>query len=160
MNCLHNGFLVLHPRHKLQYFKNAGWEQDWIDTAKGIVRSVFDRSYAPRSSDRIEVDKPESAQARKVRPVTLCPGKRPLVPQQSRNIFDDLPSLNAPNPDNLGDELDRYLNTDQEHTADVLMWWYDHSAAFPRLSRMALDYLSIPGTHAFDRSPAHTNCNT
>ncbi|KAF8549901.1 hypothetical protein OG21DRAFT_1382778, partial [Imleria badia] len=25
--------MVLHPRHKLQYFKNANWEQEWIDTA-------------------------------------------------------------------------------------------------------------------------------
>ena len=25
--------LVLHPCHKLHYFKKAGWEDDWIDTA-------------------------------------------------------------------------------------------------------------------------------
>ena len=25
------------------------------------------------------------------------------------------------------------------------MWWYERSEAFPRLSRMARDYLSIPG---------------
>jgi hypothetical protein len=25
--------LVLHPRHKLHYFKKAGWEDDWIETA-------------------------------------------------------------------------------------------------------------------------------
>jgi hypothetical protein len=36
-------FLVLHPRHKL---KNAGWEEDWIDTAHQMVRDEFDRTYA------------------------------------------------------------------------------------------------------------------
>ena len=38
-------FLVLHPRHKLKYFENAGWEEDWIDTARQIVRDEFDRTY-------------------------------------------------------------------------------------------------------------------
>ena len=38
--------LVLHPSHKTTYFTLAGWDQDWIDTAKGIVRAEFDRAYA------------------------------------------------------------------------------------------------------------------
>ncbi|KAF8225689.1 hypothetical protein L208DRAFT_1305354 [Tricholoma matsutake] len=29
--------MVLHPRHKLLYFKSAKWEQEWIDTAKELV---------------------------------------------------------------------------------------------------------------------------
>lgn len=37
---------MLHPRHKLAYFKAAGWQQDWIDTAEELVRSEFKRSYA------------------------------------------------------------------------------------------------------------------
>ena len=37
---------VLHPRHKLTYFKDAGWEPDWIDTAEGIVHTEFKQSYA------------------------------------------------------------------------------------------------------------------
>ena len=39
-------FLVLHPRHKLHYFKTAGWEDDWIETARVIVHAEFDRIYA------------------------------------------------------------------------------------------------------------------
>jgi hypothetical protein len=41
-----DAFLVLHPRHKLLYFKNAGWEDDWVNTARDIVREEFDRTYA------------------------------------------------------------------------------------------------------------------
>jgi hypothetical protein len=41
-----DSFSVLHPRHKLQYFTNAGWEDSWIDTARTIVRNEFDRTYA------------------------------------------------------------------------------------------------------------------
>jgi len=37
---------VLHPRHKLHYFKTAGWEDDWIETAHTIVHEEFDRTYA------------------------------------------------------------------------------------------------------------------
>jgi len=29
--------LVLHPRHKLNYFKNAKWEDDWIEAARQLV---------------------------------------------------------------------------------------------------------------------------
>jgi len=38
--------LVLHPRHKFQYFKNAGWEEAWITTAQSIVRDEYDHTYA------------------------------------------------------------------------------------------------------------------
>ena len=37
---------VLHPRHKLAYFKSACWEDTWIDAAERIVRAEFNRSYA------------------------------------------------------------------------------------------------------------------
>ena len=39
-------YLVLHPRHKLEYFKKHNWEESWIQTAHEIVREEFDRSYA------------------------------------------------------------------------------------------------------------------
>ena len=38
--------LVLHPRHKLQYFEKAGWEESWIKTSREIVRTEFDQTYA------------------------------------------------------------------------------------------------------------------
>jgi hypothetical protein len=60
-------------------------------------------------------------------------------------MFDDLPSLSAPSSSELRDELDRYLSTDPEQVSDVCAWWYEHRAAYPRLHRMALDYLTIPG---------------
>jgi hypothetical protein len=41
-----DSFSVLHPRHKLQYFKKAGWQDSWIETAYTIVRDEFYRTYA------------------------------------------------------------------------------------------------------------------
>ena len=37
---------VLHPRHKLHYFKVAGWEEEWVEAAHVIVREEFDCTYA------------------------------------------------------------------------------------------------------------------
>src|SRR6267154_761119 len=42
---------VLHPCHKLTYFKHAKWEDDWIETAEALVRSEFARSYDAVSMD-------------------------------------------------------------------------------------------------------------
>ena len=44
---------VLHPHHKLNYFKKAKWEDGWIKAAKQLVRAEFDLSYRrlPNSQD-------------------------------------------------------------------------------------------------------------
>ena len=38
--------VVLHPSHKLAYFAQAGWPDEWRATAEGIVRAEFERAYA------------------------------------------------------------------------------------------------------------------
>lgn len=61
---------VLHPRHKLRYFESARWPTDWINTAQGILREEFERSYArPSSSDEDsdEVDRRPPSKRQKVR---------------------------------------------------------------------------------------------
>lgn len=62
----------------------------------------------------------------------------------SKNIFDNLPDL-ALASSVKRDELDRYLLAEVEDVKDGLMWWFERRSTFPRLSRMARDYLSIPG---------------
>ncbi|KAG1726197.1 uncharacterized protein EDB91DRAFT_1009486, partial [Suillus paluster] len=37
--------MVLHLHHKLSYFKLAGWEDDWINTAEALVHDEFEWSY-------------------------------------------------------------------------------------------------------------------
>jgi hypothetical protein len=46
-------------------------------------------------------------------------------------------------------EIDEYLRLPVENVADPLKWWYDNRRVYPNLSRMALDYLSIPGTYFY-----------
>ena len=45
----------------------------------------------------------------------------------------------------LKDELTQYLKCPVENIKDAFAWWVKNRAVYPRLSRMALDYLSIPG---------------
>ncbi len=44
-------FSVLHPCHKLKYFKKCNWEEAWVDVAHDIVRKKFSWSYAPLEDD-------------------------------------------------------------------------------------------------------------
>jgi hypothetical protein len=36
---------VLHPKYKLEYFEEAGWEDDWIETAEELVHDRFASHY-------------------------------------------------------------------------------------------------------------------
>ncbi|GBE82247.1 hypothetical protein SCP_0406310 [Sparassis crispa] len=42
--------------------------------------------------------------------------------------------------------MDEYLARPVENVSDPLKWWSDNHRAYPKLSRMVLDYLSIPAT--------------
>ncbi len=45
-------------------------------------------------------------------------------------------------------ELDDYLTSPREAVnGDPLAWWWEHRRTYPKLSRMALDYLSVPGEY-------------
>ncbi|KAG2741588.1 hypothetical protein P692DRAFT_201677760, partial [Suillus brevipes Sb2] len=37
--------MVLHPQHRLSYFKAAHWPDKWIQTVDQLVRREFKRSY-------------------------------------------------------------------------------------------------------------------
>ena len=51
-------------------------------------------------------------------------------------------------------ELDHYLKSARvKDVSDPLKWWFDNRGSYPRLSRMARDFLTIPGKFFF--SPAN-----
>jgi hypothetical protein len=67
---------------------------------------------------------------------------------ESSNIFDWLLAL--AHVKTSGDELETYLDADIEDIADPIAWWHGHHKTYPHLSRMALDYLMIPGMFCFN----------
>ena len=123
-----------------------GWKTEWITAAEEIVREEFKRSYADRAVDDSVVEIPPPAVDKKVSTKIFAFLYHDLTQTKTINIFDNLPSLLAPGRSELHDELARYLSTDTEQVNDVLLWWHEKKATFPCLSRMALDYLTIPGT--------------
>lgn len=64
---------MLHPRHKLQYFKSAGWEEEWVRTAENLVREEFEGKYAASAindsanTDAESVDSAKEVSVSKVR---------------------------------------------------------------------------------------------
>lgn len=46
------------------------------------------------------------------------------------------------------DELESYLAAGTvKNVQNALLWWHEHADVYPRLSRMATDYLTIPGKY-------------
>jgi hypothetical protein len=59
------------------------------------------------------------------------------------NWLEDIP---IPEAIQDADELQEYLAQPPERTrVNPLRWWWDKHQTWPNLSRMALDYLCIPG---------------
>ncbi|SRR5260221_10888609 len=49
-----NHFIILHPCHKLHYFRTAGWENTWIETVQNIVHKESDRTYMFMDIDTVD----------------------------------------------------------------------------------------------------------
>jgi len=75
-----------------------------------------------------------------------CQGSTGDLPP-SDNIFEDLLACSSSAPVNkeLQSELARYLSTGPEDVKNALIWWAEMQAVYPCLSRMARNYLCIPG---------------
>jgi hypothetical protein len=122
--------MVLHPRHKLAYFKNANWESEWIDTAEALICEEFTRSYSMMDDDDAIIEITDES----------------IKGNKSGNIFDNMTALAPPRADQLRSEIDCYLSVDIEQTDDAVRWWHERRAIYPKLSCMAIDYLTIPAT--------------
>jgi hypothetical protein len=117
--------MVLHPGMKLEYFKRAEWEADWIEQAESLVRDEYMSSYQAKSN------------ATQAAPV--------VTGDPSNNNFADFGNLSVTTAPR-SNELDDYLRLTVENVADPLVWWHNNRFVYPMLHRMALDYLSAPAT--------------
>ena len=135
--------MILHPSHKLQYFKNAEWEQEWVDIAVELVKNEFIENYS-HIKDQIEGPAADDAkESKKVRDHTALANYH-SYPQSSKNMFDNLLHANSTEPVQQ-DEVQQYLEAKTEVVDDPIKWWQARRDIYPCLSRMALDYLIIPG---------------
>jgi hypothetical protein len=114
--------MVLHPGMKLEYFRQHKWLDEWIEQAENMVREEYIGSYEKKNGEAAD---------RKAKSVT----------EDAVMVFGDL-SVTAARVS----EIDDYLRLPVEPVSDPLKWWNDNCHMYPSLSRMALDYLSVPGT--------------
>lgn len=73
--------IVLHPGHKLEYFRDNDWDEEWIDAAKEITRKEYERKYA----GHVKPDGPRTASgaastSAQVRPLLVHAWYTKLIP--------------------------------------------------------------------------------
>ncbi|KIJ21099.1 hypothetical protein PAXINDRAFT_6879 [Paxillus involutus ATCC 200175] len=111
--------MILHPHHKLEYFKVASWEKEWIQMAQDMVWDEYEWSYASHTH--------------------INPGAQKTIAttnvkeDKDSNIFDNLPALKKPKTAPLQSKLDAYLNTPIEDVDNVLKWWLRQVKTYPHL---------------------------
>ena len=140
-------FLVLHPKHKSSYFIKAGWPSDWIRTAEGLLCSQYQNYYQPNQSDGLE--RPSvSVQLHYqhlIKTATLIILTNEQASSSQKDYFEELDSYSSTA---IGDPIDEWLSTPAlTNVNDGLSWWTAMDQTAHSLARMALDFLSAPGTY-------------
>jgi hypothetical protein len=115
------------------YFKTAGWEEDWIKTAREMVCDIFKQSYKQEAHNSEEEGPTLAISSTALKVYAYCsPWNNADIFRQissgPKNVFDNLPSLSTPTQKELQNKLDWYFSTDPERINDVLAWWYKHWA--------------------------------
>ncbi|OJT13075.1 Zinc finger BED domain-containing protein 4 [Trametes pubescens] len=137
--------MILHPRYKLQYFRDADWEEDWITEALKLVRDEWTTNYKPQQA---AADAQVASQAKGKGRAGPGTGRRSA--QQSQQSTTDLfASISgAAAKAAKQDLLEAYLEEPPQPTVqDPLHYWNVilQTTRSP-LAQMALDFLSIPAT--------------
>ncbi|KNE97896.1 hypothetical protein PSTG_08769, partial [Puccinia striiformis f. sp. tritici PST-78] len=124
--------MVLHPSFKDEYFKIAGWEEEWIAEALQLTREMFNTYYKPLPT---------------APPLT---NPRKATKPKTGNIA-QLGAALAARGNLMNDPLENWLASglllDDGSPIDALKWWIQQKRAgntHGGLLQMALDVLSSP----------------
>jgi hypothetical protein len=136
---------VLHPGLKLEYFRSQEWEEEWIDLAENLTREEYIERY-----ENLDVPEEEPEEEAMVRPV-ICRVNIFYynLLQESDDPLGEFGNVSVTKKAFRRNELEEYLALPVENVRDPLKWWYENRRAYPILSRMGLDYLSIPGMFVY-----------
>ena len=141
-------YLVLHPKHKLKYFEKQDWDKNWIKTAEDIVWEEFKRHYEEYIPHKQPAKTSQSSKKKVSKYIIFILFFDSKSSQSWNDDTDDSESSSSSSSDeeDFVEELDRYLLSGHiKKVKDPLQWWNDNQGSYPRLSRMAKDYLTIPG---------------
>jgi hypothetical protein len=129
--------IVMHPKYKCQYFKDQHWPEEWINTAKALMREHYNKFYADTRT---------------------TPSATPASAASSSSQADDDDPFSQLDEDNgsPGDAnaLELWMDSAKErgNTDDPIVFWLMRSSPgkgkgvlSDPLARMAIDLLTTPG---------------
>jgi hypothetical protein len=135
--------LALHPAYRWGWFEQA-WvhKPDWIRSAKRIVQEVWDESYRDFH-------------------IVVASNDEPVAKRQKQyyNAFEehceqsriDSIQVEPLDDDPFGDEYERWQSSHEstdKTVRDPIAYWHEKRLQYPRLSRMALDFVTIQSMSA------------
>lgn len=123
---------ILDPRYKMKAYKRLNWAQEYMDIAKEFI------------TDAVKETSVSNAKELRNRTESVPSDDRP-----SSRMSMILAELDEDCTEEPTDELSLYLSEPvlkKASTDDVLNYWKSSSSRFPRLAKLASDYLSIPCT--------------
>ncbi len=117
---------MLHPQYKTQYFTEQEWWEDWITTARGILRNEWNGHYKPEALSVPMQPVPAPTAAKKAELFTALSKRHMTAPK--------------------GTEMETYIHEEplmSEFTDDPIKYWSAKSS--DPFAKLALDFLSAPG---------------
>ncbi len=121
---------MLHPQFKTKYFSDANWKEDWISTAKNLLRNEWKDYYKPAE-----------------RTAENNTARRPPPPRDDAGDDEDMFAvLHARRKAPKTTELEAFIRDDpviSEFTENPVKYWY--AKREDPFARMALDFVSAPG---------------
>lgn len=118
--------VLLHPSRRLRYLQQH-WPAHWCDNAEKQARRLWQAEYQSQTPDLFQEEVTVESECFADQPTEL-------------ELYERTAFL-APE----GDEFDRFISQPQSAVTDAIKWWLEPTQQrdYPRLSRMAVDVLSI-----------------
>ena len=89
---------MLHPSHKLEYFKRFRWPTGWQATARELLREEYERAYSGRTASDSEGEDGEPGDQDDDDDAPHAPSARSSLREvaSDEDDFDDLPDMSLP----------------------------------------------------------------
>jgi hypothetical protein len=137
---------ALNPALRWGYFEDVWKEEhpDWIDEARELVQSLWVSEYRELQL-KVTADEVPVAKKRKTKLSSFD-----IYREANRRTHSPRPSPLAPNQPTM-DEYARWqldVSATDSDIEDPLQYWISKATDYPRLSRMALDVMTVPAMSA------------
>lgn len=132
---------ALHPSYRWRLFEGIWADDDqqaWVDEAKHMVKDVWEKHYKSRDLEGASLSSKGQAPGRSS--ISFINWRNKVCLGSSNNIASETSSSTS-----AGDEYERWMDTPQaeDEISDPFAYWQSRLHVFPRLARMALDFLTI-----------------